>query len=1296
MKKFFQKYSWESLLFLFFLLVFFLNFPFQNGLFGWDNLMNEFDLWLNFKRALFSSVWIDNQGLGHIGGHGHAGLFFHVISLALIKIIFPFLGEFLIRPIFIFLLYILGGFGVFKLSDYIFKNKKIGFWSAIFYSVNLMTIQQFYLPLESFIVFHGILPWALVSLLGYWHKPNKKTFIFFFFVQLYFSQIGFLPPLFVVYFILLACLFFSFFLFNFSLKKWKDFFQKTFIIGLTILLVNLYWLIGTIAYTFSGSSYDYLHSLNNRISTPSFNENSISFGNFDNIALGESFFFHTYDQDLQSGQLYKVFQPWLDWFNLISVQFTSYLLFGIVLIGWFVLFFCKFKTKQKKAILFGFWLFLLFSLISLGQNIFIFKPIIGFIKKIPVVNQAFRAAFTKFSVPFALVESLFFSLGLIYLTRFLKKIETFFRNRKNKSFQNENKEKLSEKKDGEKIKLKLKSVLNPSKIKIKNQENKIKIKSKLGFILLILIFIFYSFPIWQGNFFFKTLKTKMPHEYQQVFDFFKAKKNWGRIALLPLNSNWGWHFYDWNYTGSGFLWYGLNQSILDRSFDSWSNYNESFYLELKEAVYKEDKKQFSDVFNKYKINYLIIDKNLVAPGSHSNVSYLDQISQLLEQSQFYQAINLGDIKIYQINDGKGEKLLAPDKVSLVASQERFLRFDPIYQSQGDYVFDQTGTTYPFLDLASSREIDRKKLEINNQQIGYKAKLNLTNENKIIFPKLQNGQPYNFDIYIQKKDQNNFNLHLKTILPQLEVDGAIYKPQSLASVTVPNVGFYNDFSLNIGEQIFPIDWRNLSENSWRFLGRTNLTFGEKLKVRFFKENLNKKVDLTDKTLKSELKNCQNGNLSAQLSKKIDGKKMILTGEEKAGCLSFRIGKFTNDDLPAFLRLNLKYKDKNVTPRLCLAREGDSKHICYNGQNFNPILDSETEQKTLKQYLVLIQDGTYWLDLGIFPTINDKTEFILEELSYEFVNNVTDVFINNDFWLDLENYYSPKLSPKQSYLIANHASREINSWLDEKKYDFSNSNNCQPEKIGNAYLEFSDKKMLFRSNNGGASCYNEFFPYVDLKKDQLLVIENNYKKGKGLEFNLRNLNSWQIDRLDLLRTDGQHYYALSAFPESQYRGYDLSFSNYAAMNAQAESSLSDVKFMEYPNEYLASIKLEPSFATDLEMNLDLKNIKKLGSFLHWADLNKNNREKELVVLNDGYHDLWQGYVIQNGQWWNFAKNQLMKTKFNGWANGFWVDRNSCRVSESCQIIIIFWPGIWQMIAWIVLLITTIGVVGWWRKR
>ena len=59
----------------------------------------------------------------------------------------------------------------------------------------------------------------------------------------------------------------------------------------------------------------------------------------------------------------------------------------------------------------------------------------------------------------------------------------------------------------------------------------------------------------------------------------------------------GWNYYDWGYRGSGFLWYGIKQPILDRAFDVWDKSSEKYYEEI-----KSKRKKLSS-WNKKRNNY---------------------------------------------------------------------------------------------------------------------------------------------------------------------------------------------------------------------------------------------------------------------------------------------------------------------------------------------------------------------------------------------------------------------------------------------------------------------------------------------------------------------------------------------------------------------------------------------------------------------------------------------------------------------------------------------------------------------
>src|ERR1035437_3884230 len=70
------------------LLLFLRNYSANTWLIGWDNLMPEFNLGINIQRSIFA-VWQEYQGLGLLGGMGHASDFIHQLGLLLMSLIIP-------------------------------------------------------------------------------------------------------------------------------------------------------------------------------------------------------------------------------------------------------------------------------------------------------------------------------------------------------------------------------------------------------------------------------------------------------------------------------------------------------------------------------------------------------------------------------------------------------------------------------------------------------------------------------------------------------------------------------------------------------------------------------------------------------------------------------------------------------------------------------------------------------------------------------------------------------------------------------------------------------------------------------------------------------------------------------------------------------------------------------------------------------------------------------------------------------------------------------------------------------
>ena len=242
-------------LFFVFLIIFLVNFPFGTWYTGWDNLHPEFNFCMNFWRAL-NAVWQTNQGTGTYGGHGYAATLFHTLFLWVLSIIIPL--QYL-RSLFTFFTLFVGGIGVFFLlrkillelttstrhtssHSSLYKEENNQYYTplqkneivpieksrihdstigtsshnprndslidtasllaALYYMLNLATVQNFYIQLEAFIVHFAALPWLFFTLFVFLKNKTKKNLLIFAVVNLVASVQGFIPPLFFVYMIL--------------------------------------------------------------------------------------------------------------------------------------------------------------------------------------------------------------------------------------------------------------------------------------------------------------------------------------------------------------------------------------------------------------------------------------------------------------------------------------------------------------------------------------------------------------------------------------------------------------------------------------------------------------------------------------------------------------------------------------------------------------------------------------------------------------------------------------------------------------------------------------------------------------------------------------------------------------------------------------------------------------------------------------------------------------------------------------------------------------------------------------
>ncbi len=334
-------------------------------------------------------------------------------------------------------------------------------------------------------------------------------------------------------------------------------------------------------------------------------------------------------------------------------------------------------SQVKKKNYSFFFTFLLCALALLPSTI-PFSWLNIFLRRSSLINQIFRSPFTKFIIPYSLVFSYFFAEGLATI---------------NKKF--------------------------------------------LSLIFLVLIF-FYSLPSFQGYFISPAMRIKIPTDYLKVMEYLKNEDKNQRIALLPDYTYWGWFMNKWGYNGSGFLWYGIEQPIISRTFDVWSPVSESYFWEQKQALEAENIIKFEAVLDKYDIGYILLDYSLKPVAATYKSLQYDRIDNLLSKSKkIVPVIKMGQLALFKVSHPVGIKdfISTSSKLPNIGPEIKLTSEDTAYFDNGAYQTDENKSYnlyYPFLDLTTQTKNRDKKWSIgefdNQFFIGTELDENLPNKN----------------------------------------------------------------------------------------------------------------------------------------------------------------------------------------------------------------------------------------------------------------------------------------------------------------------------------------------------------------------------------------------------------------------------------------------------------------------------------------------------------------------------------------------------------------------------------------
>lgn len=376
-------------------------------------------------------------------------------------------------------------------------------------------------------------------------------------------------------------------------------------------------------------------------------------GTISNFLKMEGFYF-----DLSRSNQKPLFLEWKNHFNNNYFMFLQYFIAFVILLG-------IFKKKKYNYSLLLIYVLVLIALLNATPP---FSWINDLLRQNDFVNRVFRSPFTKFIIPYSLLASIFFASGIKVITDFLYRF-------------------------------------------------RLEIFKKYILLLVLLIIFLYSLPTFQGFLFSPSVKVSIPKEYIELTEYFKSIDKNKRITLLPDYTFWGWFYTRWGYDGSGFLWYGIEQPIVSRTFDVWSNKSESYFWEMKAALEAESVNEFEKILEKYNIDYLILDKSLLPISSTIRGLQYDRIEAMLSQSKNIQYIKKWkDLSLFEIKHPKKiENFISfSSLLPNIGPQIKITNKDIAYLNIGDYqtnIFKDYDKYFPFLDFMTQTNIAGKTWNI---------------------------------------------------------------------------------------------------------------------------------------------------------------------------------------------------------------------------------------------------------------------------------------------------------------------------------------------------------------------------------------------------------------------------------------------------------------------------------------------------------------------------------------------------------------------------------------------------------
>lgn len=425
------------------------------------------------------------------------------------------------------------------------------------------------------------------------------------------------------------------------------------LIALTLAL-NSFWLLPNLYFIQSTGSVP-KESKQNRIYSQEYRLRNREHGYLKDVALMRGFYFSWSSYNPQRAYFEYLMPEWKAHIANPFVAAIGYLLFAGAVCG------IGLSIKRRDPLTLPFLPFFVLPFVFLMNHTFPFDFIFDSLLRVSLFEEALRFVFTKFSV------LLLFSLAL-YLAYTLSAVYQKLR-------------------EGQQL---------------------------ITTVLITILLLIYVFPLFRGSLISDRFKVKIPTYYFDFWAYMKDRDN-GTVLALPLQTSSAWQYYTFGYQGSGFIWFGLKQPILDRDFDRWSIPNEQAFREFQYAVYAQNKDLFVRTLQKYSVRYLLYDAANITPElkNRDQVLYAREINRLLaslvKEGSLKKDRRFGSVSLYTVVSP--HRFQEIESLPSVSPAYRWDFEDAAFQMLGDYYSREGENSYvfPFRDLVTPSDRVRKSL-----------------------------------------------------------------------------------------------------------------------------------------------------------------------------------------------------------------------------------------------------------------------------------------------------------------------------------------------------------------------------------------------------------------------------------------------------------------------------------------------------------------------------------------------------------------------------------------------------------